>query len=1101
MKNDFPLICAGCSRFIWLTMRTTILLLLFSTLQLYAVDNYAQKKQLSLSLEDVALKKALKQIEQQSQFYFMYNDARVDVQQKVSVNISGENIHTVLNGLLEGKGIAYRVIDKQIILKPGVRNQSTSIQQQGEVLTGMVTDEEGTPLPGVNITIKGTTRGVITDVDGNYSMEVDEEGVVLVFSFVGYQKKEITYEGQDTIDVILEKKMEKLEEVVVIGYGSSSRKLLTSSVASVQAEDLENSISSGIESALQGRTSGVNINQNSGTPGAAATINIRGISSISAGTQPLYVVDGIPINSGNYSQISMEGQDISALSNINPNNIKSISILKDASAAAIYGARAGNGVVLIETKTGTQGKTEFNFQSYYGLQQVYKKLDVLNAQEWKDYIVNFEGVSQDFGGLHPNLQKEWFDQGIDTPWLDEVFRQAPVQNYELSASGAKDKTRFYISGRYFKQKGVVLGTDYDKFNGRINVDYDVSDRFSLGGKITTTYSVNDRVRGDQSVNGPLPNAVSAPPVAPVKDSLGNYPLAGWWDNPVAIGREVVNTAESFHTISNIYGEYNILKGLNLKNQWGFDYYNLQERRFEPSFVKSAKESNGYGADGSSNVFKITQQTTLNYIRSIGKNHSINLLLGYSFEKWSEKYLFMSGTQFPNNQLRYLESAAVIDQESTQSEYFESGLTSFFGRIKYNYDNKYLLTLTVRRDGSSNFGENNRFAYLPSASFAWRVTEENFMSALPILSELKIKASYGLTGNDDIGAFGSLNLYSAGYNYYGRSGIIPTQIPNPDLKWETTANYNAGVDLGLFDNRVLLTADFYYNHTTDLLLARPVPPTSGFTSMDANVGELENKGLELELTTDNLTGGLKWSSSVNISFNRNKVLALYNDQPLTPSNRGNNAVLVGEPIGVFYMYESQGVDPSTGNLLLEDLNQDGTISDADRQVVGSPHPDFTGGFTNNLSYGNFSLNFFFQFTYGNKIFNGVRQYAENMTIINDNQLVTVKDRWKMPGDETYVPCLNGRYNNEITSHYIEDGSYLRLKNLTLAYNLPIEKISKQSFINSLRIYVRGQNLLTWTPYSGMDPEVNYAGVSNITRGVDFFTYPQVRTLSLGLNMKF
>ncbi len=1101
MKKHFSFIPGSCSKFLWLAMRTTIFLLLLSTFQLFAAHDYAQEKQLSLNLEDVPLKVALKQIEQQSRFYFMYNDAQVDVQQKVSVDLDARTIHQVLSRLLADRGIAYQVMDKQIVLKPDRHDRPAMINQQGNPITGVVTDEQGNPLPGVNITIKGTTRGVITDVEGNYRIEVEGGDQVLVFSFVGYQKQEIPVKGRDTLNVTLEKKMEKLEEVVVIGYGSSSKKLLTSSVASVQAEDLENSISSGIESALQGRTSGVNINQNSGTPGAAATINIRGISSISAGTQPLYVVDGIPVNSGNYSQISMEGQDISAISNLNPNNIKSISILKDASAAAIYGARAGNGVVLIETKTGSQGETQFNFQSYYGIQEIYEKLDVLNAREWKDYIVNFEGVSDNFGGLHPNLRKEWFEQDNHTDWLDQVFRRAPVQNYELSASGAKDKTTFFVSGRYFKQKGTVLGTDYDKFNGRVNVDYHVSDQLNLGAKITTTYSVNQRVRGDQSVNGPLPNAVSAPPVAPVKDSLGNYPLAGWWDNPVAIGREVVNTAETFHTISNLYGQYNILPQLKLKNQWGFDYYNLQERRFEPSFVKSAKESNGYGADGSSNVFKITQQTTLNYIAEFGEKHNLNVLLGYSFEKWSEKYLFMSGTQFPNNQLRYLESAAVIDQEDTQSEYFESGLTSWFGRVKYNYDNKYLLTLTLRRDGSSNFGKNNRYAYLPSASLAWRAGEEDFMASLPFVSELKLKASYGLTGNDDIGAFGSLNLYSSGYNYYGRSGIIPTQIPNPDLKWETTANYNVGIDLGLFDNRILLTGDVYYNHTTDLLLARPVPPNSGFTSMDANVGELENRGLELELTTDNLTGKIKWSSSFNISFNRNKVLSLYNDQPLTPDNRGNNAVLVGEPIGVFYMYESQGVDPSTGQLVIEDVNQDGTISDADRQVVGSPHPDFTGGLSNKLNYGAFSLDFFFQFTYGNEIFNGVRQYAENMTIINDNQLTTVKDRWQQPGDETYVPRLNGRYNNEITSHYIEDGSYLRLKNLTFSYQLPVNKMKGLDFIDHFRIYVRGQNLWTLTPYSGMDPEVNYAGVSNITRGVDFFTYPQVRTYSVGINMKF
>ena len=413
----------------------------------------------------------------------------------------------------------------------------------------------------------------------------------------------------------------------------------------------------------------------------------------------------------------------------------------------------------------------------------------------------------------------------------------------------------------------------------------------------------------------------------------------------------------------------------------------------------------------------------------------------------------------------------------------------------------LVNLTLRRDGSSNFGENYRYAYLPSFSFAWRTIEEDFLQNQSLLSDLKFKFSYGLTGNDDIGAFGSLNLYSSGYNYYGQSGFIPTQIPNPDLKWETTTNYNAGLDIGLFNNRVLLSANYYYNHTTDLLLARPVPLSSGFGSMDANVGELENNGMEFELSTENVQGTFNWSTDFNISFNRNKVLELYNDQPLTPGTRGNNAVIVGEPIGIFYMYESLGVNPSTGDLMLEDVNNDGAINEKDRQIVGSPQPDFTGGMTNNMSYKNIDLSFFIQFISGNKLFNGVRQYAENMTITNDNQLATIKDRWQEPGDQTYVPRLNGKYNNTITSHYLEEGSFMRLKNVTLSYNLPIEKLGANNLIRSARIYLRGENLITITPYSGMDPEVNYSGVSTISRGVDFFTYPQVRSYTVGLNLKF
>lgn len=786
----------------------------------------------------------------------------------------------------------------------------------------------------------------------------------------------------------------------------------------------------------------------------------------------------------------MEGQDINALADINPNNIKSISVLKDASAAAIYGARAGNGVILIETKSGAEGDTKFEFNSYYGLQEIYKKLDLLNAEEFKEYIVDL--------GVNPSE----FDPNVDTDWLDKVLRTAPIENYELSASGAQDNTRFYISGRYFNQDGVVLGTSYEKYNGRVNIDYEVNDKFELGAKISTNYSINDRVRGDQSVNGVLPNAISTPPVYPVRDELGNYASNGWWDNPVAIGESVTNQAKSFRNISNVYGTYDILEGLQFKNQWGFDYYSLREKRFEPNFVKSAINDNGVGVDAATEVFKLTQQSTLTYIKSFNSIHNFNFLLGYSFEKWDENSSYILGTQFPSNETRDLDVAALIDAGATDASSYESGIESLFGRIKYNYDNKYLLDVSLRRDGSSNFGENNRYAYLPAVSLAWRVNEEYFLQNSRLISELKLKLSYGLTGNDNIGAFRSLDVYSGGANYYGSPGTIPRQISNPDIKWETTSNTNAGIDLGLFNNRILLSTDLYYNHTKDLLLFRVLPGSSGFTSYADNIGELENKGMEFDLTTQNLTGTLIWTTNFNISFNRNKILKLYGDKPSTPEGRGNNTLIEGQPIGVFYMYKSLGVDPSSGELVFEDVNGDGVIGDEDRQIVGDPNPDFSGGFNNMFTYKNLSLDIFIQYTYGNDIFNGVRQYAENMTISNDNQLVTVKDRWQEPGDITYVPKAGVTSNNWVSSHYIEDGSYLRLKRVSFNYDLPQKYLKKLGgYFSSFRIYLRGQNLYTLTPYSGMDPEVNYSGISNVVRGVDFFTYPQVRTYTLGIKMDF
>ncbi len=1087
MKNYCTKDSPCCSGFIFLVMRTTMFLILFSAFSSYAVNNYAQTKQLSVSLERAQLKKVFKEIERQSEFYFMYNDAQLDVKQQVSINATGADIYQILDKVLEGKDIDYKVIEKQIVLTPKTVKSPSVIDQQDRKVSGTVVNEEGVPLPGVNITIKGTNKGVTTDADGKFVIEIEDESVVLVFSFVGYQEKELSVEENEKINVTLESKLEKLDEVVVIGYGSSSRKLLSSSVTSVNSAQIEDAVASGIQEAIQGKSSGVQINRNSGTPGASISMNIRGKSSISAGTQPLYVVDGVPITSGDYSQISMEGQGIDAIGDLDPNDIESISILKDASASAIYGARAGNGVVLIETKSGKEGKTTISFNSYYGIQEVNNKLDMMNADEWKNYVETFD----------PDFVED-LDPDVNTNWQENVFRLAPVANSELSMRGGNAKTTYYLSGRYFKETGVVLGSDYDKMSGRLNLDHQITDWFKIGARVSNAYTDNDRIRGDQSINGVIPNAISKPPVYRVKDELGNYLQEGFWDNPVAIGNEVLNNASSFRNISNIFGEVDITENLSFKNQWGVDIYNLDERRFEPSIVKSASEENGVASDASTKVEKYTQQSTFSYMKTIGE-HNLDVLLGYSFEKINEKWNSMSAIDFPSDELQYITSAGKV--ESSSSNAFEEGLQSFFGRFKYNYDNKYLFSFSLRRDGSSRFGENNKYATLPAASLAWRMGEEDFMSNLNSIDEFKVKLSYGLTGNDKIGAFRYLNLYSSGYNYNSKAGIIPTQMPNPDLKWETTHNYNFGIDLAMFEEKIMFSTDVYYNKTTDLLLNRPLPGSSGFTSVSSNVGALENKGLEISINTTNFDSDFKWTSDFNLSFNRNKILELYNDQPITEVGRGNNAAIVGEPISVFFMHESLGVDPSTGELILNDVNEDGKITEEDRKVVGNPNPDFTGGLTNSFNYRNFDMKIFLEFAYGNDIFNGTRQYAESMKFgTSDNQLATIKDRWKQPGDETYIPKHNGENNlSPLSSHYIEDGSYLRIRQVSLGYNLAESFLEK--YVNSARIYFKVENLMTFTPYSGMDPEVNYSGVGTLRAGTDFFTYPQVRTYILGLSLNF
>lgn len=1052
----------------------------------------AQNTKVSISLRNATVKQVLNEIEKQTDFTFVYSDARVNINRVVTVKAKNKPVNSVVEHIFAGTNIVFRTVDNQIVLMQKVENSNMEIRNEKQLsITGTVTDaEDGLQLPGVNVKVKGSYTGTITDLNGDYLIEIGSKDDVLVFSFIGYKTKEVQVSNNRIINVQLEAGTEEISEVVVVGYGTSSKKLLTSSITSIDSKQIEDAVSNGIESALQGKTAGVQIVQNSGTPGAAMSVNIRGKSSISAGTQPLYVIDGIPMTTGNYGQIGFEGQGIDAAADINPNNIESISILKDASAAAIYGARAGNGVILITTKSGKANQSRIQYKTYFGMQKAWKKLDMLNAGEWREYVATF----------NPDFVAE-LDPTIDTDWQEEVLRTAPIQNHELSITGGEQRTRYFISGRYFNQEGIVLGSAYEKYNGTLNIDHDVNNDLSFEARITTNYSINDRVVGDQTINGVLPNAISKPPVYAVKDENGNYLEEGFWDNPVAIGNEVTNQARTFRNISNIAASYKITSDLVFKNQWGFDFYNLNERRYEPITVDRGAESNGIGISARSDVFKLTQQSTLKYSKTFNSVHNIDVLAGYSFERSNLNYNFIRGNNFPSDQLEYLVSAGNIEEASSEA-YFDA-LQSVFGRINYNYSDKYIFSVSVRHDGSSNFGENNKYATLPAASTAWRIGKEDFMMSVGAISELKLKLSFGLTGNDNIGAFRSRNLYSSGYNYYGNAGIIPTQIPNPDLKWETTTNTNVGLELGLFNDKIMLSADAYYNKTTDLLLDRPLPGSSGFTAVSANVGALQNRGLEVQLSTENLDDELKWNTSINISLNRNKILELYKNQPITDVGRGQNAAIVGEPLGVFYMYRSLGVDPSTGDLVFEDVNNDNQITDEDRTIVGDPNPDFTGGFVNTLSYKGLSLDVFLQFVYGNDIFNGTRQYAEAMAFgDSDNQLSTIKDRWQQPGDITYIPRNKGTNNLfPLSSHYIEDGSYLRVKNVMLSYTLPTSVLVPMKLIKNLRVYVKAENLYTLTPYSGLDPDVNYAGVGALHQGTDFFTYPHPRSFIAGINFTF
>jgi TonB-linked SusC/RagA family outer membrane protein len=609
-----------------------------------------------------------------------------------------------------------------------------------------------------------------------------------------------------------------------------------------------------------------------------------------------------------------------------------------------------------------------------------------------------------------------------------------------------------------------------------------------------TYSKNKRVEGDQTLFGPLPNAMSLPAIYPVYNEDGTYNEDGPYANPVAICNETVNEAYTNRTNGNVFLDYSFLDGFSFSTKWSADLYNLREHEYDPITVRQGAKYNGLGIEGTNYFSNLVSNNVLQYIKTVKEKHNLEALAGFSFENYARRDTYIEAIDFPNENLQYIESAGTIRAASASS--LNSALTSFFGQFKYNYQYKYIFTLTGRADGSSKFGDNNKYGFFPAGSFAWRISEEPFMENAGKIDELKFRISTGLTGNDGIPDFAFLGLYSGGFDYDGQSGIAPVQLANPDLKWESTLSTGLGIDLAMFNNRIIFKGDVYYNQTRDLLFSRPLPPSTGYTYIYENVGNLENKGVELELTTENLVNDFKWNTSFVFAANRNLVTKLYFDQPITDQGRGGNWVMENEPAGIFYNYRCLGVDPTTGDLVYDDINNDGLINAEDYTKIGDPNPDFTMGLTNTFNWKNFDLSVFLHFIIGNDVFNGTMIYLESGTG-EDNQTTDMLRRWKQPGDVTDMPRVGDSYKS---SRFIENGSFCRIKNVTLGYNFPKEMISKIK-MKTLRLFVIGQNLGTFTSYSGMDPEVNYYGNDNIIMGTDFFTYPQARSILFGLNVGF
>jgi TonB-linked SusC/RagA family outer membrane protein len=1007
---------------------------------------------------------------------------------------------------------------------------NSALYAQRRQITGkVISADDNQGVPGVNVVVKSTTTGTTTDMDGKYSIEA-ERGTILVFSFVGLQTKEVTVGDQSVIDVTLGQDSRQLSEVVVVGYGTQEKRDLTGNIAQVSSTAIQNVPVASIEQGLQGKASGVFIESQNGKLGQGIKVRIRGASSVSASNQPLYVIDGIPITSESQSS---NGAETNPLADLNFNDVASVEVLKDASASAIYGSRAANGVVLITTKRGKSGKTNFTLNYFSGASRETGRRQFLNAAQYIDVETQ---AAQRAAALDPSFDYVGYNESrltryaagnadysnskVNTDWQDLVFRSAPINQLDLSASGGTDKTRFYISGQYSDQNGILIGNEFKRMSARMNLDHKSTDKLSFGINFNIARTENHRLSNDDAFSTPL-QIVALSPITPQIDprtgllsglldpSSGapntNFPV---YYNPLISVNNASYVATVYRTFSNAYASYTFVPGLTFRSELGTDLLFQQEDQYYGSAtVRNTGTANGQGINTTTLIANYTTNNFLKFEKTIG-THSFDITAGMSFQKSTNNGTSISAQQFPSDAYKTISSAAQIISASAGPTNFS--FLSYFARGNYKFKDRYLLSLSGRVDGSSRFGASNRYGFFPAASAGWIISEEPFMKDFSLLSLLKLRASYGLTGNAEINNFAARGLYGPA-NYVGQGGQTPFQLPNNNLKWETTAQTDIGIDFSFLQGRISVEADYYFKSTRDLLLLKNVSGTSGFSSFFQNIGKLENKGFELVISSTNIDGAFRWTSSFNIATNQNKITDLGGQ--ILGTNDLNRAI-EGQPIGVFYGREFAGADPNNGDALyyLNTKNADGSLNKnttndfnaAQQTVLGNPNPKWYGGLTNNFSYKGFDLSIVLQGVQGNKIYNGGGQYMSSSASNGyDNQTVDQLNAWKKPGDKTDVPEWRLFFANGTnpSNRYLSDGSYLRVKTVTFGYNVP-GHIAQRLKCEKIRLYVTAQNLFTFTAYKGWDPEVNADyQASNINQGVDFYSAPQFKTITGGINLSF
>ncbi|RKD88281.1 TonB-linked SusC/RagA family outer membrane protein [Mangrovibacterium diazotrophicum] len=1128
-KEQLGKVCSSVKHLLRI-MRIVTLLILVGSLHLSAAV-YSQQNKINLFAEDESIRDVLKKIEDQTDFKFVYQSERVDVDRKVSVNFKERSIEDILNELLADEGISYVITSKNlIVINPSNNGETTENGQNGEKeVKGRITNENGEAIPGATIMKKGTTQGTITDFDGYYSLKGVKEGETLVFSFVGMKTQESVVSTSDVVNISLAEETIGLNEVVAVGYSTTKKGDLTGSVSTIDVGEIENLPANNLSTALSGRMAGVSVQQNGGSPTAGVSIRIRGTGTLN-NNDPLVVVDGII------------GADIN---NVNPNDIESISVLKDAAASAIYGSRAASGVIIVKTKRGKFNQDlKLTFNAYYGGSKVSKKIDVLSASQ---LATIYNEASDNDGTERLSDYSDPSSMQDLTDWQDEVFRTAIDQNYVVGLSGGSEKSSFNMSFNLKDAEGVLINTYNKRYTFRLNSDHLVGKKFTVGESLSLTYQDFKEVNTRSDNYGAILETLAMHTDIPVYDEDGEYsgvPSSNYGDveNPVGLLERNKGYARNYKLEANVYGQYEILDGLKAKSSYSLTYLGTDVKEFDPIVPEAGRPSYTNMLTQSRDMtINWLWENTLNFDKTYG-DHSISAVAGVTAQHWEYSDLEGRRTDYQDEDEAFWYLDAGSTTTYANGGFQEYGLFSFLSRVNYVYANKYLFGATLRADGSSRFTEDNRWGYFPALSLGWRISQESFMADVDWLDDLKLRSSWGILGNQDVDLYQTYSTYviddpNAAY-YFGMSGeniyngYYRGSLANENLKWESTNQLNLGLDATLFDQRVVVGLDYFNKKTTDILVNPPVLGVYGTTSAPyTNGGEVSNKGFEAVVTYrggKQNSDGFRYEVTGNLSTYKNEVLSLGNSNQAIygPTFRDNFTITrtqVGDPIASFFGYKTDGVfaddaavsayvndqgdlvqpDAQAGDFKFVDVNGDGTISSEDRTTLGSAVPDFSYGLNFSAWFKNFDFSMFFQGVQGNETWYALR-YQLGFAGLKYNYLQEIYDRWTPENTNASVPRVtwsDPNNNKRPSDYYVEDGSYLKLKNVTIGYSLPETWTSKLG-IAQLRMYVSGQNLFTVTKYPGYDPELGLeSGSNDLEAGVDRGQYPQSRSFYFGLNLSF